>query len=256
MFIQGLALRPSRSTVSQTQKSSWGQSFWNPSNPSVLPFQSWCLTLPILLCCASNPGVLLGLTIELAQAWPLREDHAILLRDQCQDEVQASWKQVFRIVVLPSTGTYASLNPQIYRLLSRKASRLEINKRAKFEESGVSNMNMDLHDGGNDDDDSDIGTTPPCDHLYLDPVCISSHTTILIVRMSSNCCWRCVCVCVCVCSVVCSIYLSKVWMKNTLRRRLKRKSKWPTERVWVSQSWILMPFRAATSRNTCAQTQL
>ena len=254
MLIQGLALRPSRSTVSQTQKSSWGQSFWNPSNPSVLPFQSWCLTLPILLCCASNPGVLLGLTIELAQAWPLREDHAILLRDQCQDEVQASWKQVFRIVVLPSTGTYASLNPQIYRLLSRKASRLEINKRAKFEESGVSNMNMDLHDGGNDDDDSDIGTTPPCDHLYLDPVCISSHTTILIVRMSSNCCWRCVCMCVC--SVVCSIYLSKVWMKNTLRRRLKRKSKWPTERVWVSQSWILMPCRAATSRNTCAQTQL
>ncbi|CAL1131883.1 unnamed protein product, partial [Cladocopium goreaui] len=40
---------------------------------------------------------------------------------------------------------------------SKKASRLEINKRAKFEESGVSNMNMDLHDGGNDDDDSDIG---------------------------------------------------------------------------------------------------
>ena len=106
MFIQGLALRPSRSTASQTQKSSWGQNFWNPSNPSVLPFQSWCLTLLILLCCASNPGVLLGLTIELAQAWPLREDHAILLRDQCQDEVQASWKQVFRIVVLPSKPDY------------------------------------------------------------------------------------------------------------------------------------------------------
>ena len=254
MFIQGLALRPSRSTVSQTQKSSWGQSFWNPSNPSVLPFQSWCPypSNPVVLCfqswCLTRSYYRAGTGVTSTRrpcdtiARSVSRRSPSFLKASFQD----CCPPIYWHLCIPESPNLPFAFQESIPIGDQQASKVWGEWSLKHEH-GPSWWWQWWRWLGHRHNPT-LWSFIPRSSLYIIPYHNTdcAHVFQLLLK-----------VCVYVCVFCCLFHLSFEGVdEEHVEEEVERKSKWPTERVWVSQSWILMPCRAATSRNTCAQTQL